>query len=90
MELRATVRYDDTGVMVGNSGTMFDITARREAQEILHEQTSILELIAQDAPLHQILGSLTRFLARRSGFPTSVLVVPTADRLTRAGNWTGA
>src|SRR5215207_4930400 len=23
MELRSTVRYDDTGVMVGNSGTMF-------------------------------------------------------------------
>ena len=90
IELRASVRYDDTGEMVGNSGTMFDITARREAQEILHEQTSILELIAQDAPLHQILGSLARFLAATVAFRPAFCVVPTADRITRAGKWTGA
>jgi diguanylate cyclase (GGDEF)-like protein/PAS domain S-box-containing protein len=73
LELRASVRFDESGEMLGNAGTMFDISARREAQELLQEQTAILELIAQDAPLHHTLGSLAQLLARYSGAPTSVV-----------------
>jgi diguanylate cyclase (GGDEF)-like protein/PAS domain S-box-containing protein len=84
LELRASVRYDESGQMLGNAGTMFDITARREAQELLDEQTAILELIAQDAPLPHILGSLAGLLARYSGAPASVATSATASGLISA------
>ena len=74
LELRASVRYDEAGQMLGNAGTMFDVTVRREAQQLLDEQTAILELIAQDAPLPQILGSLAGLLARYSGAPASIVM----------------
>lgn len=89
IELRATVRYDDAGQMVGNSGTMFDITARREAQNVLQEQTAVLELIAQDASLYEILGSLATLLARHGGTPVSVVTFATAPGLMPGGQGAG-
>ena len=67
IELRANVSYDESGEMLGNSGTLFDITDRHAAQELLKDEVAILELIAQDAPLHETMGSLAELLARHSG-----------------------
>jgi diguanylate cyclase (GGDEF)-like protein/PAS domain S-box-containing protein len=80
IELRANVSYDESGEMVGNSGTLFDITDRHEAQEILKDEVAILELIAQDAPLHETMGSLAGLLAGHSGMTVTAVTHPQAQR----------
>lgn len=54
VELRATCRYDVEGALVGNSGTILDVTARRRAQQALRERTALAELVAAGAPLGQL------------------------------------
>ena len=82
MELRATVLRDAAGQIVGNVGTILDITMRRQAQDKLIEQSRILELIARDAPLAETLGSLAAMLARHLGGLVSVATFP--ERRTAA------
>ncbi|MDQ3890995.1 MAG: EAL domain-containing protein [Actinomycetota bacterium] len=68
VDLRASLTYDDdSGVIVGNAGTIIDITERRHAEELLAEQTRILELIAKDAPLPDVLGALAALIASSTG-----------------------
>ena len=78
MELRARVMYGDDRQIVGNTGTLIDITERRRAEELLAEQTAILELIAQDAALTTILTRIARLVARQSGGYVSISM-PGAD-----------
>ena len=89
IELRANVSYDESGEMVGNSGTLFDITDRHEAQELLKDEVAILELIAQDAPLHETMGSLAGLLAGHSGMIVTAVTYPQAQRRS-AGRRPGA
>ena len=89
LELRASVRYAESGEMLGNAGTMFDVTARREAQELLAEQTAILELIAQATPLPHILGSIAGLLARHSGAPARVVASAIPSGLISSGHRPG-
>ena len=89
IELRANVSYDESGEMVGNSGTLFDITDRHEAQEFLKDEVAILELIAQDAPLHETMGSLAGLLADHSGMTVTAVTYPQAQRRS-AGRRPGA
>ncbi len=68
IDLRASLTYDDaSGAIVGNAGTIIDITERRRAEELLAEQTRILELIAKDAPLPDVLGALAALIASTTG-----------------------
>ncbi|MDQ3028855.1 MAG: diguanylate cyclase, partial [Actinomycetota bacterium] len=76
MELRATVLRGSNGEIVGNVGTILDITARRQAQDTLVEQSRILELIARDAPLPETLGSLAAMLAHHLDGLVSVATYP--------------
>ncbi|MDQ3537194.1 MAG: EAL domain-containing protein [Actinomycetota bacterium] len=76
MELRATVLRGSNGEIVGNVGTILDITARRQAQDTLVEQSRILELIARDAPLPETLGSLAAMLAHHLDGVVSVATAP--------------
>ncbi|MFW5667005.1 MAG: PAS domain-containing protein [Coleofasciculus sp.] len=48
-------------------GTVLDITERKQAQMLLEEQNNVLEQIASDAPLPDILEALARFLEEQSG-----------------------
>jgi diguanylate cyclase (GGDEF)-like protein/PAS domain S-box-containing protein len=72
MELRAHLEYDSAGQVVGNTGTLFDITARREAEVLLADQTRVLELIAMGAPLPESMTALAALVARRIGGTVSV------------------
>ena len=85
IELRANVSYDESGEMVGNSGTLFDITARHEAQELLKDEVAILELIAKDAPLHETMGSVASLLACHIGMMTTATTYPQSQR--RSAGW---
>jgi len=48
-------------------GTVLDITERKQAQMLLEQQNNLLERIASDAPLPDILAALARFVEERSG-----------------------
>lgn len=76
MELRATVLYDDQGRIVGNVGTILDITDRREAEELLAEQSAVLERVARAEPLSGTLGTLAGMIARRTGAVVTIDVRP--------------
>ena len=67
VELRVGLMFDNAGRVTGNAGTIFDITDRHIAQELLSEQTHVLELVARDAPLVETLQSLAGLIAQRSG-----------------------
>ncbi len=80
IELRANVNYDASGAMVGNSGTLFDITDRHEAQELLQDEVAILELIAQDAPLHETICAVASLAARHTGMTVKAVTGPQPQR----------
>ncbi|MBA3349466.1 MAG: diguanylate cyclase, partial [Actinobacteria bacterium] len=64
VEIRSSVLRDQTGEITGNAGTIVDISERRAAQDLLAEHNRVLELVAQDVPLEEILGDLAQLLAR--------------------------
>jgi diguanylate cyclase (GGDEF)-like protein/PAS domain S-box-containing protein len=86
VELRAALLFDDRGNLVGNAGTILDITDRRRAQELLADQNRTLELIAQDAPLTETLGALAGLIRRQTGAVVTVETPPGHERVgPRAG-----
>jgi diguanylate cyclase (GGDEF)-like protein/PAS domain S-box-containing protein len=46
LELRATLLHDDDGKLVGNCGTLVDITGRRASAESIEERVQLTELVA--------------------------------------------
>jgi diguanylate cyclase (GGDEF)-like protein len=46
LELRATLLYDDDRQLIGNCGTLTDITARRETEQAIEERVQLTELVA--------------------------------------------
>jgi GAF domain-containing protein/PAS domain-containing protein len=46
LELRATLLYDDANHLVGNCGTLTDITGRRETAQAIDERIQLTELVA--------------------------------------------
>ena len=46
LELRATLLHDDDGRLVGNCGTLVDITGRRASAESIEERVQLTELVA--------------------------------------------
>ncbi len=75
LDLHARLRYDAAGQVVGNTGTLIDITDRRRAEELLADQTRILELIARGAPLRDTLDALACLLARDTGGTITISMV---------------
>lgn len=76
LELRSSVLFDDRGAVVGNAGTIIDITERRRAEEQLAEQARVLELIACDKPLEEVLGALAVLAASHLHARVGVSVLP--------------
>jgi len=76
LELRSSVLFDDRGAVVGNAGTIIDITERRRAEEQLAEQARVLELIACDKPLEEVLGALAVLAASHLRARVGVSVLP--------------
>lgn len=79
VELRASVLRDETGEICGNAGTIVDISERRAAQDLLAEHNRILELVAQDVPLEEVLGALARLLSRYGEESVSVATLADTD-----------
>jgi len=48
LELRANLLFDESGVLVANSGTLVDITARREATRTAEERVELAGLVARE------------------------------------------
>ena len=78
VEIRASVLRDQAGKIIGNAGTIVDTTERRAAQELLFEHNRILELVAQDVPLEEILGALAQLMSLYGEEEVSVATL--ADR----------
>ncbi len=74
LELRATLLYDDAGQLVGNCGTLVDITNRRAAEESVEERAQLTELVVSgesfdDLPFGAVL--LDNDLVIRRASPTA-------------------
>ena len=67
VEARGKGVLNEQGQVIKLFGTMLDITERKQAETLLAGQNHILELIASDVPLSEILDSLARFVEQRSG-----------------------
>ncbi len=74
LELRATLLYDDNGQLNGNSGTLVDITSRRETTRTTAERAEVAELLGQhdtvdDLPVSGLL--LTEHLVVLGASPSA-------------------
>jgi diguanylate cyclase (GGDEF)-like protein/PAS domain S-box-containing protein len=70
LELRATLMFDDDGELIGNCGTLVDITSRRASEESMEERFQLTELVAggesfDDLPFGAVLLD-DRFVVRRA------------------------
>jgi diguanylate cyclase (GGDEF)-like protein/PAS domain S-box-containing protein len=70
LELRATLMFADDGELIGNCGTLVDITTRRASEESLEERVQLTELVAggesfDDLPFGAVLLD-DQFVVRRA------------------------
>ncbi len=66
IEARGKPVFNNQGQVTQLFGTVLDITQRKQAETLLAGQNHILELIASDAPLPNILDALARLIEERS------------------------
>jgi diguanylate cyclase (GGDEF)-like protein/PAS domain S-box-containing protein len=70
LELRATLMFADDGELIGNCGTLVDITSRRASEESMEERVQLTELVAggesfDDLPFGAVLLD-DQFVVRRA------------------------
>ncbi|MDX6365080.1 MAG: hypothetical protein QOK30_156 [Nocardioidaceae bacterium] len=70
LELRATLMFADDGELIGNCGTLVDITSRRASEESMEERFQLSELVAggesfDDLPFGAVLLD-DQFVVRRA------------------------
>jgi diguanylate cyclase (GGDEF)-like protein/PAS domain S-box-containing protein len=59
LELRANLLFDQAGALIGNSGTLVDVTARRGLARTAEEHASLAELVSRDESFDDLpLGEL--------------------------------
>lgn len=64
VEVFAWPVFDRDGSVIGLSGTLDDITARKMAQSLEQERNRVLEMVATNQPLPAILNQLVRLTER--------------------------
>jgi len=79
LELRSSVLRDPGGAVIGNVGTILDITARRQAQEQLADQARVLEMIACDKPTDETLQVVALLLAQHLRCRVAISIAPDAE-----------
>jgi PAS domain S-box-containing protein len=77
---------DESGRIIEIVGTLMDVTDRKRAEALRDGESRILEMIARDAPLEEILGSLVRVVeAQFAGMLCSVLLLDNDGEHVRHG-----
>src|SRR6202035_4463616 len=75
-----------SGDLVGFVGTVIDVTERKRAEALRDGESRILEMIAHDAPLEEILEKLVRVVeAKFAGLLCSVLLLDEDGQHVRHG-----
>ena len=74
------------GDIVGLTGVTRDITARKRAELLMEEQSLVLEMIAMNAPLEEVLDRLVRLMeAQLEGVRGSILLLDESGSRLRHG-----
>jgi len=77
---------DESGEITEVVGTVMDVTERKRAEALRDGESRILEMIARDAPLDEILENLVRVVeAQFAGFLCSVLLLDEDGQHVRHG-----
>lgn len=77
---------DESGQIIEIVGTLMDVTERKRAEALRDGESRILEMIARDAPLEEILDALVRVVeAQFAGMFCSVLLLDTDRQHVRHG-----
>jgi PAS domain S-box-containing protein len=77
---------DESGQIIEIVGTLMDITERKRAEALRDGESRILEMIARDAPLEEILERLVRVVeAQFTGMLCSVLLLDNDGQHVRHG-----
>lgn len=77
---------NDRGGIIGLVGTCRDITERRRADELRKGQATVLEMIARNAALKEVLNELVQLIESQShGITGSVLLLDEAGERLRHG-----
>jgi PAS domain S-box-containing protein len=78
--------FSQSGDLVEFVGTVIDVTERKRAEALRDGESRILEMIARDAPLEEILEKLVRVVeAQFAGLLCSVLLLDEDGQHTRHG-----
>lgn len=77
--LESTVKVLDTATVTGIVINCRDITARKQEQALRIGQNEVLEMIATDAPMADVLEALVRLIEAQSDQLTCVVLVPDQD-----------
>jgi diguanylate cyclase (GGDEF)-like protein len=76
VSLNVTVIKDAEGLPLKAVGTIQDITERKRAEWLEEDRRKVLELVARDTPLPEVLGEITSAIERQmSGSVAGVLVL---------------
>jgi diguanylate cyclase (GGDEF)-like protein/PAS domain S-box-containing protein len=82
----SAARRDEAGTIVFWYGTTEDIHDRKEAEQTLHDQARVLEMVAAGQPLSEILTALCRLAeAQLPGAKCSILLYDPEGGLLRHG-----
>jgi PAS domain S-box-containing protein len=77
---------DESGQIIEIVGTLMDVTERKRAEALRDGESCILEMIARDAPLEEILERLVRVVeAQFAGMLCSVLLLDNEGQHVRHG-----
>jgi PAS domain S-box-containing protein len=77
---------DESGQIIEIVGTLMDVTERKRAEALRDGESRILEMIARDAPLEEILERLVRVVeAQFAGMFCSVLLLDSDGQHVRHG-----
>jgi len=77
---------DESGQIIEIVGTLMDVTERKRAEALRDGESRVLEMIARDAPLEEILGRLVRVVeAQFAGMLCSVLLLDNEGQHVRHG-----
>jgi PAS domain S-box-containing protein len=77
---------DESGQIIEIVGTLMDVTERKRAEALRDGESRVLEMIARDAPLEEILERLVRVVeAQFAGMFCSVLLLDNDEQHMRHG-----